>query len=244
MTRVNALVVTTLASSLVLSSALIASETQANEHRHAHSHEHQHDQSEPAEQSHEHAASQHNHDHSSSHDHNHAHNHNHNHNHNHDHSHDHDHHHDDEFTQLGAHVHGEALLTFVLEGNEAILALQTAAYNIVGFEHAPSTDEQKREVQAALSMLSKGSWFELNRDTGCQVEQADASTDLTRSGHQNHGDFYANFTLLCHNPARLQYLDLSLIQLMPALERVQVQWVVNERQGMNTATLREGRIRF
>ncbi|SEA97906.1 Protein of unknown function [Alkalimonas amylolytica] len=230
MTRVNALVVTTLASSLVLSSALIASETQANEHRHAHSHAHQHDQVKPAEQSHEHAASEYDHDPGSSHDHNH--------------SHDHDHHHDDEFTQLAAHVHGEALLTFVLEGNEAILALQTAAYNIVGFEHAPSTDEQQREVQAALSMLSKGSWFELNRDTGCQVEQADASTDLTRPGHQNHGDFYANFTLLCHNPARLQYLDLSLIQLMPSLERVQVQWVVNERQGMNTATLREGRIRF
>lgn len=225
MIKANALVVTTLASSLVLGGALAASQAQAHEPQHQHSHEHQH---EPVEQ-HQHAT-EHQSDHS--HEHNHA------------HSHDHDHHHDDEFTQLGAHVHGEALLTFVLEGNEAILALQTAAYNIVGFEHAPSTDEQQREVQAALSMLSKGSWFELNRDTGCQVEQADASTDLTRPGHQSHGDFYANFTLLCHNPARLQYLDLSLIQLMPALERVQVQWVVNERQGMNTATLREGRIRF
>ncbi|MEE2024639.1 MULTISPECIES: ZrgA family zinc uptake protein [Alkalimonas] len=228
MIKANALVVTTLASSLVLGGGLVGAEVHAHEQRHQHSHEHQHADSEPAEQHH----------------HTTEHNHSQNHDHSHEHSHDHDHHHDDEFTQLGAHVHGEALLTFVLEGNEAILALQTAAYNIVGFEHAPSTDEQEREIQAALAMLSKGSWFELNRDTGCQVEQADSSTDLTRPGHQNHGDFYANFTLLCHNPARLQYLDLSLIQLMPALERVQVQWVVNERQGMSTATLREGRIRF
>ena len=224
MTTSTTLLATALASSLALGAQALADD---------HSHSHQHEAAPYAEPQHEHE-----------HEHEHAHQHDHQHEHDHQHSHGHDHHHDDDFTQLGAHVHGEALLTFVLEGNEAIVALQTAAYNIVGFEHAPSTDEQQREVQSALSMLATGRWFELNRDTGCQVEQADSSTDLTRPGHQNHGDFYANFTLLCHNPARLQYLDLSLIQLMPALERVQVQWVVNDRQGMGTATLREGRIRF
>lgn len=157
---------------------------------------------------------------------------------------DHDHQHDDELSQMGAHVHGEALLTFVLEGNEAMLALQSAASNVVGFEHAPSTDEHHQEIQAALAVLAKGDWFNFSRDAGCQIEQANASTDLTRQNYQSHGDFYANFSLLCHNPARLQDIELGLLQLMPAIQRVEVQWILNERQGMSRATMRDSRVQF
>ncbi|MCH8537028.1 MAG: DUF2796 domain-containing protein [Alkalimonas sp.] len=207
------------------------SQSQHHEHHHEHEHEHEHEQKH-TQKEHDHSSESHKHSHD--HDSEHAHSHDH---------HDHDHEHD-EFTQMGAHVHGEALITFVLEGNEAMLALQSAAYNIVGFEHAPSTDEQRQEIQAALSMLSKGDWFSISRDAGCQIEQADASTDLTRSNYQGHGDFYANFSLLCHNPARLQEIELGLLQLLPAIERVEVQWILNDRQGMSRATLRDSLVRF
>ncbi|MDP4536840.1 DUF2796 domain-containing protein [Alkalimonas collagenimarina] len=218
------LVVSALAAAMLISMPLSAHQphdAQEPHHEHENEHEHQHQPESP----------KHNHDHVSEHEHSHDH---------HDHSHD----HDEEFTQMGAHVHGEALLTFVLEGNEAMLALQSAAYNIVGFEHAPSTDEQRQEIQAALTILAKGDWFSISRDAGCQIEQADASTDLTRGNHQGHGDFYANFSLLCHNPARLQDIELGLLQLMPSIERVEVQWILNERQGMSRATLRDSRVRF
>ena len=211
-----------LTASMLFTMSLAAQpDTEQPHHKHKHDH--------VAEHKHEHKAAD-EHQHSQAHDHNHDHNH--------------EHAHDDEFTQMGAHVHGEALLTFVLEGNEAMLALQSAAYNIVGFEHAPSTNEQRQEIQAALAILAKGDWFSISRDAGCQIEQADASTDLTRSNHQGHGDFYANFSLLCHNPARLQEMELGLLQLMPAIERVEVQWILNERQGMSRATLRDSRVRF
>lgn len=169
--------------------------------------------------------------------------HNHDHKHDHDHKHAHDHDHDD-MTQLGAHVHGAATLTLVLEGNELQLALQSAAYNIVGFEHAPSNNEQRQEIALALDNLAQATWLTLSRDAHCEVQSADANTDLTEPGYTGHGDFYANISLLCQNPARLQQLELGLFSLTPALEKVEVQWVINGRQGAATATLNNNSIRF
>ena len=174
----------------------------------------------------------------------HAHKHEHEHKHDHDHKHDHGHKHDDEFTQLGAHVHGAATLTLVLEGNELQLALQSAAYNIVGFEHAPSTAEQKQEIALALDNLAQGKWFSLNREANCEIQSADANTDLTEPGYTGHGDFYANLSLLCQRPALLQQLDLSLFSLTPALEKIDVQWVINGQQGAATTTLSNSAVRF
>jgi len=164
------------------------------------------------------------------------------HKHEHDHAHDHDH--ADEFNQLGAHVHGAATLTLVLEGNELQLALQSAAFNIVGFEHAPSSTEQKQEVALALDNLAQGAWFNLNREANCEIQSSDANTDLTEPGYSGHGDFYANISLLCQRPALLQQLDLGLFSLTPSLEKIDVQWVLNGQQGAASATLSNSSIRF
>lgn len=168
----------------------------------------------------------------------------HEHQHDHHHHHAHQHDHDSDFTQLGAHVHGAATLTMVLEGNELQLALQSAAYNIVGFEHAPSTAEQKQEVALALDNLSQGAWFNLNREANCEIQSGESNTDLTAPGYSGHGDFYANISLLCQRPAMLQHVDVGLFSLTPALEKIDVQWVLNGQQGAATATLTNSTIRF
>lgn len=163
------------------------------------------------------------------------------------HTHDHEHHHEhdsDDFTQLGAHVHGAASLTLVLEGNELQLALQSAAFNIVGFEQAPTTAEQKQEVALALDNLAQGSWFTLNSDANCEIQGGDANTDLTEPGYSGHGDFYANISLLCQRPALLQHIELGLFTLTPSLEKIAVQWVINGQQGAGSATLNNNKVQF
>ncbi|WP_423187348.1 ZrgA family zinc uptake protein [Alishewanella sp. d11] len=204
-------------SSPVTVNAHTADDQRAHNHQHAHQHD-QHAKEKHAEHAHKHDS--------------------------HDHKHHHDHKHGDEFTQLGAHVHGAATLTLVLEGNELQLALQSAAYNIVGFEHAPSTTEQKQEIALALDNLAKGNWFSVNPEANCEIQSADASTDLTEPGHVNHGDFYANISLLCQRPALMQQLELSLFSLTPALEKIDVQWVLNGQQGAATTTLSNSAVRF
>ncbi|KKO47196.1 hypothetical protein WG68_00655 [Arsukibacterium ikkense] len=174
--------------------------------------------------------------------------HQHDHKHKHDqapqqHQHEHDHEHDD-FSSPGAHVHGQATLTIVLEGNEAMLALQSAAYNIVGFEHTPTTAEQRQEIAVALDVLRQGKWFAINSQAGCDLTDADANTDLTSSVATQHADFYANISLICQQPARFNELTVTLFNLVPSLERVSVQWVINGQQGATNLSLANNKVAF
>lgn len=138
----------------------------------------------------------------------------------------------------GPHVHGQAQLTIVLEGNEMQLAFESAAHSIVGFEHKPVNSEQNQEVAAAIAVFKQAQWFSFNSDANCELAAADASTDLTElHASAGHADFYANYQLLCQRPARLSELQLSIFNLIPMLQQVDVQWVLNGRQGAATATL-------
>ena len=155
------------------------------------------------------------------------------------------HQHDDDFTVLGSHVHGKALLTVVLEGNEMQLAFESAAQSVVGFEHKPATAEQKQEVEAAISVFNQADWFSVNADANCELAQTDASTDLTElHANEGHADFYANYQLLCQRPARLTQLRLDIFKLLPTLEYIDVQWIINGRQGASGATLQNNTVSF
>ncbi|WP_290613153.1 ZrgA family zinc uptake protein [Arsukibacterium sp. UBA3155] len=161
----------------------------------------------------------------------------------HDHKHGHEHGEDD-FGSPGTHVHGQATLTIVVEGNEAMVALQSAAYNIVGFEHAPNNAEQRQEINAALDILRQGNWFSINPQAGCDVGEADANTDLTAKVSSKHSDFYANISLVCQQPARFNELTVSLFNLVPTLETISVQWVINGQQGATDLSLAKSSVSF
>ena len=164
------------------------------------------------------------------------------HNHN---DHNHDHEHDDDAMAFGAHVHGHAILTLVLEGNEMQLAFQSAAQSVVGFEHKPRTPEQQQEVAAAIAVFNQGDWFSVNADANCELTLAEASTDLTElQANSGHADFYANYQMLCQRPASLSELQLNLFQLLPALQQMDVQWVINGQQGATKTSLANSTVRF
>ena len=162
----------------------------------------------------------------------------------HQHEHEQQHQHDDDFSSPGMHVHGQATLTIVVEGNEAMVALQSAAYNIVGFEHAPNNAEQRQEIAAALDILRQGNWFSVNPQAGCDVGDADANTDLTAEVSSKHSDFYANISLICQQPARFNELTVGLFKLVPTVETISVQWVINGQQGATELSLVNNTVSF
>lgn len=146
---------------------------------------------------------------------------------------------------FGAHVHGHAIVTLVLEGNEMQLAFQAAAESIVGFEHKPATSEQRAEVDSAMAVFSQGNWFSFNAEASCEIVAADANSDLVQPKfHGGHADFYANYQLLCQRPARLDQLQLSVFELVPTLQNVDVQWIINGRQGATNTTLADAVVQF
>lgn len=133
----------------------------------------------------------------------------------------------------GSHTHGGAVLTFVLEGNEAELAFATATANIVGFEHQAKNDAQRQLVQKMVADFTNAGWFSFDQQASCTVTGTDISSDLTaeRTSRPQHADLNANYTLVCQNPARLQTLNIDLAAIAAGVEKISVQWIVNGEQG-------------
>ncbi len=55
---------------------------------------------------------------------------------------------------LDAHEHGAAQILVAKEGSLLVVEFESPAFNMLGFEHLPSTDEQKAERDRVLSVLS------------------------------------------------------------------------------------------
>ena len=68
---------------------------------------------------------------------------------------DHDHDHDHAHGSLGAHEHGVAKLNAVLDGSTLELELDSPSMNLVGFEHAASSDADKAKVAAVRQQLEQ-----------------------------------------------------------------------------------------
>ena len=98
--------------------------------------------------------------------------------------------HDDEHREHGAHEHGTAELTVALVGSQAEISLETPAFNLVGFEYAPKSDEEKAAVDGATANLEKGDWFTLSEAAGCTLSSFEVESTMSEEGHEgeDHDD--------------------------------------------------------
>jgi hypothetical protein len=146
---------------------------------------------------------------------------------------DHDHDHDHAHGTLGAHEHGVAKLNAVLDGNTLELELDSPAMNLVGFEHAASTDTDKAKVAAVRQQLEQPlKLFALPAAAGCKEDQQELESPLfgevakaDEHGHQ-HSDIGAHYQLACANPEKLTQVDLApLFKAFPATQKINVQLI-------------------
>jgi hypothetical protein len=167
----------------------------------------------------------------------------------HDHSH---HHHDhDGHASLGAHEHGAAELDAALDGSKLEIELRSPAMNLVGFEHAPSSDEDKRKIADARQKLeTPDALFGLPAAAGCTLAKAELESPLFgdapaahghghdhaehKHGHDHdhdhgdhvHSDINAHYAYDCASPQALQALDLqALFKTFPGTEKIQAQLI-------------------
>jgi hypothetical protein len=196
-----------------------------------------------------------------------------------EHDHDHDPQHDDEHRQHGAHVHGVAGLNLALEGNEVHVELDSPAANIVGFEHAPSSEADHAALDQAVATLRGGDrLFQFNSEAGCRMEKADVISALLDDGHHEHADDHGHekkdhddhghenkekhahdehkhddqghdghghekhadethsdidavYHFECDNPGKLTQLTVELFEAFPGMEELNVQYVIESKQG-------------
>ncbi len=178
----------------------------------------------------------------------------------------HEHEHDHEKRQYGAHVHGIAALNLALEGKEVHMELDSPAANIVGFEHAPSSDADHAALDKAVAVLKNGEQlFRFNSEAGCRMQRAKITSALLdeehgehaedhghdehehkEQGHEEHGhdehagdthsDIDAAYHFECDQPGKLTQLSVELFAAFPGMEELDVQYVIDSKQGAAALT--------
>jgi hypothetical protein len=83
-----------------------------------------------------------------------------------------------------------ATLNIALDGNELLLEVISPAANIVGFEHAPRTEEETHAVHEAVDLLEDGDkMFSFTDGAECRFHKAHVDSDMAGEDHdEEHQD--------------------------------------------------------
>ncbi|MBC6402735.1 MAG: DUF2796 domain-containing protein [Hyphomonadaceae bacterium] len=149
----------------------------------------------------------------------------------------------------GRHVHGVANLALVLEGETVTVELESPAFNILGFEHAPETDAQKTAVRDAEVLLREpGKLIMFNSEAGCVARTPESPFELHTlwEGHDgkdhghdgHHADDHAgdehddhkdehtsvmlSYEFSCSAPDNLREVDLAVFETFPNFTEIGV----------------------
>ncbi len=98
-----------------------------------------------------------------------------------------DHHGEEEKRDHKAHVHGEVSFNIAQDGEDLILAISAPGADIVGFEHAPETAEEKEALKQALARLAKPESLFIF-DQGAQCKLSDHLIEQSLSTHDEHDE--------------------------------------------------------
>ncbi|WP_371232963.1 DUF2796 domain-containing protein [Pseudomonas sp. QE6] len=144
-----------------------------------------------------------------------------------------------EHGSLGKHEHGVAQLNAALDGKTLELELDSPAMNLVGFEHAATSDADKATVATTQAQLKQPlQLFKLPASAQCSVQSVELSSPLfgdapeaddhdhdEHEGHQ-HADIHAHYQLTCAQPQELATLDFApLFKRFPTTQKIQVQLI-------------------
>lgn len=92
------------------------------------------------------------------------------------------------FRQHDAHVHGQVEFNIAQDGKELLIEITAPGADVVGFEHAPNTDEQKETLSRAVTTLNDASTiFTLASQANCRLEHRSVSHTLGEEEHDDHG---------------------------------------------------------
>jgi hypothetical protein len=100
-----------------------------------------------------------------------------------------------------AHVHGAASLAIAFEDTHGRVEFKGAAESILGFEHQPHNDKDKKAVAEAAAHFEKEieKLVQLDSKLGCQwaKELIGQVPEKGEEGSGKHSDWAANFTVVC-----------------------------------------------
>ncbi|MDB5770027.1 MAG: hypothetical protein JWM42_401 [Burkholderia sp.] len=143
--------------------------------------------------------------------------------------------------ETSAHVHGAARMQVAVEGNTLELELISPLDSLLGFEHAPRNEQQRKSVQAMSEKFRKPETLIVPtaaaRCTSGPAHVTSPFTDASNSKQEDsHAELEAVITFQCASPSALKGLEVRLFEAFPHLHRLQVQMVGPRGQSASTLT--------
>lgn len=158
--------------------------------------------------------------------------------------------------EMGPHEHGHGTLNIAIEDKRVSMELEVPGMDIVGFEHAASTDDQKAAVEKAKAELAKPlAVFGLPSAAGCSVAEAsvaievehhdedhDGDHDKAEADHKagdadhdederaGHNEFHATYALDCTSPTELSSIEFTYFKLFGGAHDLTVNVVTAKAQ--------------
>ncbi|MEZ9548118.1 ZrgA family zinc uptake protein, partial [Vibrio crassostreae] len=91
----------------------------------------------------------------------------------------------EEFRSHGAHVHGQVEVNIAQDGQELLVEITAPGADVVGFEHAPETAEQKKVFEQAIAQLNKPDELFSFNNASCTLKFKSVTNTL-KGDHDEH----------------------------------------------------------
>jgi Protein of unknown function (DUF2796) len=131
-----------------------------------------------------------------------------------------------ESRQLEAHEHGVGQLDIAFDAQNIAMELHAPGADIVGFEYAAESAEDRAAVDAAVAMLARPTdLFVLPAAAGCSVVQAAASleSEEEHADEAGHTEFHAEYLLTCADASSVSDITFAYFEAFPNALEVEVQ---------------------
>ena len=156
----------------------------------------------------------------------------------------------EETRQLDAHEHGVGQLDIAFDGKQILMELHAPGADIVSFEYAAESAEDRAKVDAAIVMLARPlDLFVLTEAAGCTIVQASAELESEEGqadhedehddhedadhqeknvGEAGHTEFHAEYLLACSDPGAITEITFTYFDAFPNALEVEVQLISNK----------------
>lgn len=146
--------------------------------------------------------------------------------------------------QAGAHLHGAVRMEVALDAGTLTVRLDAPLDSLLGFEHRPRNESQRRAAEAMLARMRNAAELLVPAPAAqCSVKDIAVEAEVLapakagmQQSQEKHAELEATYSFSCLQPDKLQSLELGLFAAFPRLQRIDAR-VVSSRQ-QSAVTLR------
>jgi hypothetical protein len=146
----------------------------------------------------------------------------------------------------GKHEHGMVKLDVTVEGAKLTLQLDAPLDSLLGFEHSPRTEGQRKAADSLLQQIKSPQVVAApDPQAQCTLTGSSVDSDTLIPGRKSegrksdHADLHATFEFTCAQPQALRTISVNLFENFKRIKRVEARVAGAAGQGGTVLTARK-----